>query len=221
MSEKINHLIVLDFETGGLSPKKNPITQIAMKGVRGDTFEDINEYSAFVKPYDNLDLEEAALKATGIDYVKIMSGVELKQMMKEFVDKIDQVKQISSRTHKPILIGHNIGFDMGFLSYACDKTKTDLSKFLDGKDDYKGNFNPTYIDTLYLSRLMWANDPTITKFNLTSCCRKAELEEFDAHNALNDINATKDLFYFLINKMRSGTNDNKQKEVKFRDFFQF
>lgn len=217
----VNHFICLDFETGGLSPKKNPITQIALKGFSAHDFSEICEYTCYVKPYDNLALEEAALKATGIMYLDIMNGVDISECMKNFVTEVEKVKQMSSRTHKPILIGHNIGFDIGFLLYAAEKTKTDLSKYLDGKIDHKGNFYPSYMDTLLMCRTLWANDTTISKFNLTSCCRKAQLEEFDAHSAMNDVIATKELFLYLLKRMRSFNSEDEQKETRFRDVFQY
>lgn len=219
-----NHFICLDFETGGLKPKKNPITQVALKGFSCNDFSEICEFETYVKPYDDLELDEAALKATGITYSDIMNGMDIKLAMTNIVEQIEKVKAISSRTHKPILVGHNVKFDIGFLLYAADKTKTDLSKYLDGETDHKNNFYPTYIDTLYLSRILWANDPNMSKFNLTACCRKAQIEEFDAHSAMNDVIATKELLIYLLNRMRNSNSENiEQKEARFRDnfFFQY
>lgn len=219
----MNNIICIDFETGGLDPRKNPVTQVALKGFLSTDFSDVCEYTSYVQPYDNLSIEEAALKATGISFSDISKGIDIKDCMKNIVENFDKVKQLSGRNYKPILLGHNIQFDLGFLLYAADKTKTDLSKVLDGKIDHRGNFCPTYIDTLYLSRLMWTNDTSMSKFNLSACCRKAQLEEFDAHSAMNDVIATKDLFIFLLNSMRNlnSENNEEQKETKFRNFFQY
>ncbi len=52
---KIYTAIVLDFETGGLDPKDCAVTQIAMQAVRMDSWELLESYQNYVKPYNQQD----------------------------------------------------------------------------------------------------------------------------------------------------------------------
>lgn len=233
---KSNDIIVIDVETGGFNPRKNPITQIAAKGFRSDTFEEIFSFSCYIKPYNNLEIEESALNATGVNITDVLNGLKINDAISELQSNFKKIKDMGSNIKKPILLGHNIGFDIGFLNYAFDSVSENMSKNLDGfnipfhkggkgkdsSENYKEYFIPYFFDTLRIARIMWSNDPTVNKFDLTTCCRKAQLEEFDAHDAMNDVIATKDLFLFFLNKMRNGYSVELNKEqYRFREFFQF
>lgn len=48
---KIYTGIVLDFETGDLDPTTGACTQIALQAIRLDTWEVIDKYVSYIKPY--------------------------------------------------------------------------------------------------------------------------------------------------------------------------
>ena len=64
----------------------------------------------------------------------------------------------NSRYKKPILVGHNITFDIGFIQQTFKDCKIDLSKYIAGEKDFFGNFFPTFIDTIHISKLALGHD---------------------------------------------------------------
>ena len=104
---------------------------------------------------------------------------------------------------KTILVGHNIqSFDNDFLIAIFNYCKKDLSKYVEGRVDHFGNFQPAAIDTLHLSRMKWQDDETMMDFKLGTVINKAGLELADAHRAMNDVLANKDLFVSIVNDLR-------------------
>ena len=73
-----------------IDENKNPITEFAMIVYNCETFEEKFRFETFVKPYDNLLLEEAALKHTGINREMLKDGIE--------IDSLDSAALIFART---------------------------------------------------------------------------------------------------------------------------
>lgn len=207
--------IVLDCETGGLNCEEVPITQIGLL-ILDDELKEINRWETYVKPYNDLRIEDDALKATGLKMSDIRAGITKQELL-------DQLMKIfkSCNTNKPgkwyelgnpILIGHNIGFDIGFLDYLFRDGKQVLNKFV----------SKNHIDTMALTKMVM---PDRSSFNLTSCCADFGIELKDAHKAMADVIATASLFKKITKRLRgAGTSsepeeeDNKQKS---RSKFQF
>ena len=203
MPTKINSIIVIDIESGGLSPIKNPITQIAYEAFQLDDYEMLGENSMYVKPYNNLILKTKALEVTGITPQKLeKEGVDIKTALKKLCEDFQTFNTSGSAKKKPILVGHNIGFDIGFIMYAFNYCKMDISKYLDCNEDMYGNPVPKYIDTLGLAKSSWGASKEEIKYNLTACTKKAGLEQFEAHSALSDVRATTGLFLYFIEMLR-------------------
>ena len=220
---KTHNYIIADCETGGLSHLKNPITQIALQTVNGSDFSEISRFDTFVIPYGGLTLEDQAMKFTGITHVMLQRGMEAKDVVKSLTEEF-QKANTGGYTKKPILVGHNIQFDIGFITSIFRHCKTDLSKLLAGTTDAHGNFYPAFIDTMWLSRMKYGYDESMTKFNLGACCEKRGVDLTDAHSAQNDVTATRELFIALTMDMRNGGNGSQGellKESRTRDTFKF
>lgn len=221
-SNKTTPFIIMDFETGGLDPQKNPVTEFAAISVDGDTLKEISSVDVLVKPYDNnLEYEQEALTATNISMELIQSkGLEFKKFIEAICNFFKESNIHSHIRHRPILVGHNITFDIGFLQQIFDRTSKKLESFVAGKTDFYGNFVPEYIDTLRLCKFAWGSDTEFTSYKLVNCIQKANLELVGAHRAMNDVRATKDLLISHIQKLRSsGTGEEKVSRV--RDYFKF
>lgn len=215
---KLNAAIVCDFETGGLDPSKNPALSIAYQAFELDTYKPILEFESFIQPYDSLVIEDSALKVNGITYAQMSEGLETKQIVERLTDDFSRAN-ISGFRAKPILIGHNFGFDIGFLCYIFNKHKKDLGKLLDTNKNHLGQEIPKYVDTQILAKQKWG---TMTHYNLTACCNKAGIEIFDAHSVMNDVKATKELFLYLTNHLRTGEAVSvESQEQRPRNHFKF
>lgn len=214
---KINSAIVIDFETGGLDCKKNPAIQVAYQAVQLDDYKLILEYSSYIQPYDGLEIQKAATDYSGITYEMMMSGLDTKRLVKKLCEDFTEANTSKNFRTKPFLVGHNIGFDIGFLLYLFNKEKVDISKFLNCNHGM-----PTSIDTILLAKQKWANDPTVSKYNLGACVAKAGIALTDAHDALNDVRATKELFFYFTNNLRTGgAISEESKAIRVRNHFKF
>jgi DNA polymerase III epsilon subunit-like protein len=219
----VNSIIVIDFETGGLKPKNNPIVEVAFQAFDLDSLKPLIEYSTFVQPYNNLVIEPQALAANGISMQQIATGIPIKQMVNELAIKFKEANSSGNARKKPILVGHNIGFDIGFLCYAFDLCKVDIGKYLDCNEDAWGNQIPKSFDTLLLAKQLWGPDPNMAKYNLGACCAQAGVELSDAHRAMNDVRGTKELFFYLTNKLRAASDGSvtKTEHQRLRNNFHF
>jgi DNA polymerase III alpha subunit (gram-positive type) len=128
----------------------------------------------------------------------------------------------NARNYKPILLGQNLIFDIGYLQHMAVYCKVDLKKYLDGDIDFYGNFQPNYFDTLHLGKVFFAPDDKTTSHKLGLMSNKLDVELVNAHDAMADVEATSGIFTKFMNSMRSsgGGGDNNSVE-KARDHFEF
>lgn len=203
MSHKIQSVIALDCETGGLNCIKNAMCSVAVSSFSLFDGTEISRYETFIQPYSDLTYDDAAMKYTGITFAQLHSGLPIKEAVKELCNQFEIANTAKTHTKKPILLGHNIGFDIGFIMKAFNFCKVDISKYLSCTMDGNGNMIPSYFDTMWLSRMKWGGDESMTKYNLGVCCEKGGVALTDAHNAMNDVVSTKELFISFMNGLRS------------------
>ena len=218
---KRNNIICLDFETGGFKCDKNAVTQVAVQSFEIDTFKEISRYSSYVAPYNDLTYEDKALEMTGITMKMISEGEDIKVVVKDLIEQFKLANTAKTHTKKPTLLGHNIMFDIAFLQYIFKYCKEDLSKYIECKEDAYGKQVPLFFDTMLMSRLKWGVDEDMTSFNLSACCQKAGIDIFDAHDAQNDVTATRELFIYFTNHLRTGSGTSEESnKARFRETFE-
>lgn len=195
------YFICYDLETGGLDEHKNPITEIALIVYDAETLKEVDRFESLIKPYDNLTLEPKALEVTGITKEMLKQGEQIEDIVEVLIAIFETYTKGSSKFKlKPILVGHNIQeFDNKFLEYAFERQEKNLYDYIGGSQD-----------TLNLGRARWVGQQK--KFNLTSCCKSAGVEVVDAHRAINDVEANKELHINFINAMRSNSNQESGTE---------
>lgn len=203
-----SRLVVFDFETGGLDATKNPAMELAMVSANKYDFAEELSYTTLIKPYKDLegnDLEyhPKALEVHGIEISETKEkGVSTKQVVSDVIAflKDKQVRVANHPTSRPILCGHNVMFDVGFLQQLF---------WVEGKElsDYVLSNNGEIIvwDTQQIAEQLWndADDKDI-KYSLTACFERAGLGTFMAHRALPDVRSTLELLKWIIGAMRSG-----------------
>lgn len=242
--------VVLDFETGGLDCTRCACTQIAMQAVRLDTFEVLGRYVNYIAPYDKqplggvpkrkvlktrreveqentaepMDYEPVALNYTGITMELLRSrGVALKQVAAEVIDFVRRHTLSKGPRYKPVLIGQNIPFDVGFLQQmmAYAGLQKEFAQVFAGTTDFHGNFQPHYLDTLDLARLCLAADPEVTSYKLELVAERLGIELDDAHDADADVTATREVAALCGRRLRQneGADVAQQRIPKTRDHF--
>lgn len=241
---KVANYIVFDVETGGLDKKKQehakhfPITEIAMITLRGDNLEELDRIHKYIKGikkqvdteddnieksyvgYQGLVYQRQALQFTGNTVQKLEEkGENWKQVASDIADFLKE-SNLGSHLHKPILVGHNVTYDIPFLQRLLESNGVDLSKLVAGYKDYNGEFHCSFIDTMWLSRLHTGVEGE--KHNLQVCCDRMNIDLFDAHTAIEDTQSTADLFKkYALNVRTEGRSRSEEGVSKYRDKFKF
>lgn len=196
--KKANY-IVFDCETGGLDRKKNPILEIALVTLDGDTLEEIKRYETYVQVYDDLIVEKEALAANGIKMRDVeQHGISKKQFCKDITAYFKGSMPGSHPSLKPVVVGHNIPFDIGFMDEA----------FKDEKVKFSDLRAPIFHDTMLDAKRVFTKS---AKINLGTCCELAGIKLVNAHRAMPDVLATADLFRYFTKRIM---NDSSSKSVK-------
>lgn len=243
---------VFDFETGGLDCRECAATQVSIQAIRLDTFELMETYNSYILPYkyqenagkppkkvlkSKFDKDEAPLMAyteKALDYSAITMdmlygrGVELDIVCDEILAFIERNTLNVGKSNLPILVGQNVGFDIGYFQqiFVYTKKYDKLKKLLRGTVDFFGNFQPYYIDTIELCQLAFNHDRSINSYKLELEAEMLGIELDDAHDADADVTATREVLQVLTKRMRqkegesADTSDMVQnKKQKLRDHF--
>jgi DNA polymerase III epsilon subunit-like protein len=206
------YYIVFDTETGGLDCTKNPILEIALVTL-DINLKEIDRYETYVKPYDDLEITKGALNANGIKLRDVENnGITKKELIKNLIIYFKNAMPGSHPSLKPVVVGHNIPFDIGFMDELFKNEKT----------KFKDIISNVYIDTMADAKRSW---PKISSINLSTCCEQAGIELINAHRAMPDVLATADLFRYFTKKLSQTTSskfkDSESQDGKSRSKFQF
>jgi DNA polymerase III subunit alpha, Gram-positive type len=222
------NFFVFDTETGGLDATENPITEFA--GIIVDAeFNEINRFQTFIKPYGGLKITQAALDKTMTTMDQINKGCSIEEfgiMVQKFAKQGNVGK--GQWLRKPELVGHNVPFDIAFMTVGLAFSGLELS-------DLFGNNNGIvdYHDTIKLARLRWPKfkSDEDSKYRLISCCERMGITLHDAHGAMADTVATLKLFKAFsgvlssengkVSKVSNTGQESAEEEVKPRAFFKF
>ena len=111
-----NLFIAVDLETTGLDPARDAIIEVAAIKFRNGQI--LDEWSSLVNPYRSI--PSFITKLTGID----------QSMVDEANDLFTLRPEIEEKLADGILVGHNVGFDLGFLNaenFALGSHRADTS----------------------------------------------------------------------------------------------
>ncbi|PKM13550.1 MAG: ribonuclease T [Gammaproteobacteria bacterium HGW-Gammaproteobacteria-3] len=183
--------VVVDIETGGFNPKKNPLLEIAAVIVelnKQGNLEITERHATHILPFKNSELDASALKFNGIDpYHPFRMAIEEKDALDKIFTPIKKAVKRNNCT-RAILVGHNPAFDIGFLNAAIQRTQIKRSPF-----------HPfSTFDTATLGGLAYRQ--TV----LAKIAEAAGLEwnNDNAHAALYDAEKTAELFCLIINRWK-------------------
>lgn len=181
--------VVVDIETGGFDPQKNPLLETA--AVLIDTDENgvlspFKCHSHHVEPFENCVLDQAALDFTGIipDHPFRFAVKEETALVKTFQTIRKELKR--HRCQRAILVGHNPGFDLSFINAAVKRCGLK-----------RNPFHPfVTFDTATLGGLAFGQ--TV----LARACDAGNIpfDRNEAHSAIYDAKRTAELFCKIVNK---------------------
>ncbi|MEM7115803.1 MAG: helicase C-terminal domain-containing protein [Chloroflexota bacterium] len=157
--------VAIDVETTGLDPRKDAIIEVAAVTFQGNAI--VDEYSTLVNPVK--ELPEFITQLTGITQAMVNKAPTMFKVR----------PRIRTVLGDNVLVGHNVGFDLGFLN-----------------EDRLGVGNHR-IDTLTLAAILL---PEAGRYNLESLAHYLNLplpSEGQTHRALDDAVLTIELFLAL------------------------
>lgn len=209
-------IVVFDFETGGLSCLKNPAMELGLITLDQITLEEEIQYETLIKPYKGLAgellvLDPKALEVHGISQARCeREGRSTEEVVKQLIALFKKIRPPRDTTglNKPILSGHNVMFDVGFLDYLFKIHNERLTEHV-----LSNNGHIIAWDTQQIAGMAW-NTSGDGKYNLGACSERAGLGNFLAHSALSDVRVTADLLRHFLRNFRQGkTTGTVPKEV--------
>ena len=183
--------VVIDVETGGFNSKTDAILEVAAVIPAMDENGILTIEQTFfhrVVPFEGANLEEAALKFTGIDpYHPLRIAKSEKEVIQNMFTMVKEALK-AQHCKRAILVGHNAHFDHGFINAASER------------HNLKRNpFHPfSSFDTATLSGLVYGQ--TV----LARACQVGgiDFDEKEAHSARYDAAKTAELFCEIVNKWK-------------------
>ncbi|NNE94527.1 MAG: DEDD exonuclease domain-containing protein [Acidimicrobiales bacterium] len=162
---------VLDLETTGGDAASCGITEIGAVKVRGGDV--LGTFQTMVNP--GCGIPPKITMVTGITDLMVMNAPAVNAVLPTFLDFIGG----------SVIVGHNIGFDMRFISSAIRRWGGPML----------GN---QQLDTLALARRLLTEE--VPRFKLGELAKRLRLPHQPCHRALDDAWATVDLLHFLIER---------------------
>ena len=163
--------VVIDTETTGLRPGPDRVIEVACVRVRGG--EAIDSFQTLINPIRRI--PPFIAQFTGITQEMVNDAPTAKEVMPDVMRFIDGA----------IVVGHNVGFDIGFLSYEAH---------LVGRA-----FPPDGLDTIPLARRFC---PGLKRFKLDMVASHLNIPTKNRHRALGDASVTAAVFLRILELAR-------------------
>lgn len=175
-------ILYFDTETTGLDPVVNDIIQLAgMIEIDGNIK---HTFKYHIQPFNWKAVNDEALKVNGLKIEDIEQYSEPKDVYLDFVAMLGRFVDKFDKADKFYMAGYNVEFDLQFL----------LQFFSKNGDKYFGSwFNYKKVDPLPILHLFEAfGGLQLENMKLETVCKHFKIE-IDAHDAMSDIFATKQL----------------------------
>ena len=211
--------IVFDFETGSKNPHKAQPTPLAAVAIHGRklTPQPGGFFNSEIRPILDdekaiemgLDpLEEEALSITRKDRKTLAKAPQPKQVWEKFVKFVNKYNFKKTQWFAPIPVGYNIiNYDMIIIQRLCEQF---------GPVDKNGNqalFHKIHkVDVLDLAYGWLESNPNVKSMSMDSMRDFLSLETENAHDALQDVKDTANIFIrFWKHQRRNGSKTKFEK----------
>lgn len=181
-------ILVIDTETGGLDAKKHSLLTIGLA-----VYEDgkiIAEQEYFLKHKDYV----VNAKALEINHINLISHDSIAIESKIIIDDIKRFLLSNFGTDKPVIAGHNVEFDNGFMAQL----------FEDENEVWNNYVSHRKLDTCSLiNYLMITGKIDLKSASLEACIKYFKIETEERHTAKDDVRATIKLIECINNLILS------------------
>ncbi len=190
--DKQNFLVV-DTETGGIDSKTNKLLEIAA-AVYNSHGEKIDSFHIFLSE------EACANKTTSLVALKLnkyrtrTSPLPLETNKEAAIKFSNWILEVSLK-HNPILVGHNVDFDIKFIDEFMKEN---------GFIEWNKVFGIHHIDTLMLAKVLQLTQNIKSKYlNLSAVAEELGVINKDAHTAMSDVDTTAKILIRMLNLIKS------------------
>lgn len=168
------NLLFFDCETSGLSPIYHEIIELGCILTDPTGRNVLKEYSVKVKPTKPVDPNAAAV-----------NGYTEEKWASEAISLASALKEVISMAKDAVFVAHNASFDWGFLEMAIRQNAM----------RYPGPYHKC--DTVALA---WPllKEGKVSNLKLTTLSQYFNISHEDAHTALSDVRACRDLYIKLM-----------------------
>ncbi|MGL5964006.1 MAG: 3'-5' exonuclease [Fusobacteriaceae bacterium] len=180
-------ILWVDTETTGLSEDAAPIQISGIIEISGEIKEEFNIY---LSPFEGAVIENSALEVHGLSLEEINAFQESSEGYKEFIKIMDKYVNRYDKNDKFIVAGYNVEFDIKKLRRLA---KAHDDKFI---GSYLG-FKTVDPMNLILPFQVIGKLPQLENNKLVTWCEHFGIE-LKAHDSLEDIRATRELFYKIL-----------------------
>jgi DNA polymerase III epsilon subunit-like protein len=202
-------IIVFDFETGGRNPLTCQPTQIGALALDGRNFRVKGEFQSMMRPIIDDEkaiaagvgpIEEGALKVTGQTREQLAKAPLPKGVWKKFVQFVNKYNWKGTTYFAPIPCGYNIlGYDMKIVDRLCKEYGP-----YDDKKECQKLFHQIYKFDVMDDVYGWTEgDPAIKSRSLDALRELMGLPKEGAHDALEDVKTTTNIFVMLQKTRRA------------------
>ena len=188
-------LLYIDTETTGLDTATCSIWQLS--GYISDTATGVSDsFDYKMRPYRNEIISKEAAAKTGATQEELDSYPSQSEVFSNFTALLSKYVDLEDWNQRVIPVGYNISFDLDFLRswFAFNNSATLFSR----------NIYFPGIDVMYLAAYCLLGERSkMRNFQLSTVYEKLTGKSLEnAHNAMADIDATKELLNVVVGKLR-------------------
>lgn len=181
--------VFVDVETTGLDPYTCSIFQIAGI-IKKDDIEE--KFNYFIRPYHGEQITEFASKKTGMTDEILSTYPPQEEAFKSFINLLNKYVDVNDFNDRAFFIGYNSSFDSDFVREWFNYNNT----------MYASYFWFPYIDVMaYAAIVLIGERARLRNFQLATVYKYMTGKLLTgAHDAFNDIEATRELLNILFKK---------------------
>lgn len=188
-------LLYIDTETTGLDTATCSIWQLS--GYISDTATGVSDsFDYKMRPYRNEIISKEAAAKTGATQEELDGYPSQSEVFSNFTALLSKYVDLEDWNQRVIPVGYNISFDLDFLRswFAFNNSATLFSR----------NIYFPGIDVMYLAAYCLLGERSkMRNFQLSTVYEKLTGKSLEnAHNAMADIDATKELLNVVVGKLR-------------------
>ncbi len=184
-------VLYFDVETTGLDPKKHAIIQLA--GIIEVGGVVVDEFNIYMQPHEGAEIDKKALEVNGVTREQMATYQVQEEAFKEFGKVLSRHSNQYDKNDKYYPAGYNVQFDLDFLS---EWFKRNNDKYLGSRINWRHMDPRPYYNALNFLGLL-----AIKNVKLATVCKHYDIE-INAHDAMSDIRATRELILRMLDEIK-------------------